>query len=76
MKPAFTPQELPAILTEIAQFFSARFPHRDEGAYLVGGFPRDSLLRGEIADFSDSSGPHDLDIAVPPTVMSVAGVGA
>ena len=75
MKPAFTYQELPAILTEIAQFFSARFPHRDEGAYLVGGFIRDSLLRGEIADFSDSSGPHDVDIAVPPTVMSVEALG-
>ena len=75
MKPAFTPQELPAILTEIAQFLSARFPQRDEGAYLVGGFLRDSLLRGEIADFSDSSGPHDIDIAVPPDVASVKELG-
>ena len=80
MKPAFTPQELPAILTEIAQFFSARFPHRhggadNEGAYLVGGFLRDSLHRGEIADFTDSSGPHDMDIAVPPSVESVEALG-
>ncbi len=80
MKPAFTPQELPAILTEIAQFFSAQFPLRygranSEGAFLVGGFLRDSLFRGEIADFTDSSGPHDLDIAVPPFAGSVEKLG-
>ncbi len=75
MRPAFTRQEKPAILTKIAQFFSARFPQRDEGAYLVGGFLRDALLRGEIADFSDSSGPHDIDIAVPPDVASVKELG-
>ncbi len=75
VKPAFTQQELPAILTEIAQFFSAHFPQRDEGAYLVGGFLRDSLVCGEIAEFGGSSGPHDLDIAVPPTVHSVEDLG-
>ena len=68
-------QELPTILTQIAQFFSARFPHRDEGAYLVGGFLRDSLLNGEIAEFTADSGPHDLDIAVPPAVPSVEELG-
>jgi len=75
VKTGFTQQELPAILTEIAQFFSAHFPQRDEGAYLVGGFLRDSLLSGEIGEFSDSSGPHDMDIAVPPTAHSVEDLG-
>ena len=41
----------------------------------MGGFLRDSLLRGEIADLSDSSGPHDMDISVPPCVESVEGLG-
>ncbi len=41
----------------------------------MGGFLRDSLLSGEIADCSDSSGPHDIDIAVPPAVGSVEGLG-
>ena len=75
MKSAFTYQEIPAILTQIAQFFSARFPRREEGAYLVGGFLRDSLLNGEISDVTDSSGPHDVDIAVPSTAPSVKALG-
>ena len=75
MKPVFTRQEIPAILTQIAQFFSARFPHREEGAYLVGGFLRDSLLNGEIADPGNITGPHDLDIAVPSSVPSVQELG-
>ena len=41
----------------------------------MGGFVRDSLFRGEIADFTDSSGPHDMDIAVPPRVESVEALG-
>ena len=41
----------------------------------MGGFLRDSLLRGEIADFTDSSGPHDMDISVPPNVRSVEELG-
>ena len=41
----------------------------------MGGFVRDSLFRGEIADFTDSSGPHDMDIAVPPGVGSVDDLG-
>ena len=41
----------------------------------MGGFLRDSLLRGEIADFTESSGPHDMDIAVPPGVESVEALG-
>ncbi len=41
----------------------------------MGGFLRDSLLRGEIADFADLSGLHDMDIAVPPFVESVEGLG-
>ena len=68
----FTLQELPAILTKIAQFFAVRFPHREEGAYLVGGFLRDSLLNGELADAAPpeagvgaGAGALDLDVAVP-----------
>ena len=75
MKPAFTQQDLPTILTQIAQFFSARFPRRDEGAFLVGGFLRDSLVNGEIAEPGASAGPHDLDIAVPATVSSIQELG-
>ena len=71
MKPVFTRQEMPAILTQIAQFFSARFSGRQEGAYLVGGFLRDSLIKGEMAAPGHSSGPHDLDIAIPVTPSSV-----
>ncbi|MDE2779572.1 MAG: HD domain-containing protein [Chloroflexota bacterium] len=41
----------------------------------MGGFLRDSLLRGEIADSRSASGPHDMDIAVPPTVASVEELG-
>ena len=75
MKAAFTHQEIPAILTQIAQFCSARFPEEGKGAYLVGGFLRDSLLKGEIADFTDSSGPHDVDVVLPWSDRSVAEVG-
>ncbi|MDE2937509.1 MAG: HD domain-containing protein [Chloroflexota bacterium] len=41
----------------------------------MGGFLRDSLLRGEISDFAGLSGPHDMDIAVPPFVESVESLG-
>ena len=69
------PPGSPAILNQIAQFFSTRFPAGEAGAYLVGGFLRDSLLRGEIADFRSASGSRDMDIAVPPTVVSVEELG-
>ena len=81
MKPAFTFQDIPAILTEIARFFSARFPlrpHREEAAFLVGGFLRDAMLAG-LSGSSPSSGDaaslHDLDIAVPVFDFEVQGVG-
>lgn len=41
----------------------------------MGGFLRDSLLSGEIADLCDFSGAHDIDIAVPSTVISVEELG-
>ena len=75
MKLPFTHQEIPAILTQIAQFFSARFPQEGEGAYLVGGFLRDSLINGEMDCPGDSPGHHDLDIAVPANVQSVQDLG-
>ena len=75
MKSAFTHQEILAILTQIAQFFSARFPQGDQGAYLVGGFLRDSLFNGEIADFSGGAGPRDMDIAIPSSGLSVEEIG-
>ena len=81
MKPAFTFQDIPAILTEIARFFSARFPyrpHREEAAFLVGGFLRDAMLAG-LSGSSPSSGdaatPHDLDITVPVFDSEVQAVG-
>ena len=41
----------------------------------MGGFLRDSLLNGQIAEPGAASGPHDLDIAVPATVSSVQELG-
>ena len=68
VKPAFALQDSPDILTQLAQFFSARLPaspphsRRRSGenqAFLAGGFLRDALLYG------DAAASHDLDIAVP-----------
>ena len=67
--PGITTQELPAILTQIAQFFASQFPPGNpdapEGVFLVGGFLRDSLAAGFMPDCNESSLPHDLDLAVP-----------
>ena len=63
VKQPFTPQDRPAILTEVAQFFAARFPRREEAAFLVGGFLRDCLRSG--AGVAGDELPPDLDIAVP-----------
>ena len=41
----------------------------------MGGFLRDSLFRGEIAEFGDSSGSNDIDIAVPPCAGPVESLG-
>ncbi len=78
MKLAVTFQDIPLILTEITQFFSARFPHREEAAFLVGGFLRDSLLTG-LSDWAGPPAPAstapDLDIAVPAAGESVQALG-
>ena len=76
MKRAFTCQGLPAILTQIAQFFASCFPRREVCAYLVGGFLRDSLLKGELADPGCAEGSHDVDVAVPLAPELVPGLGA
>ena len=41
----------------------------------MGGFLRDSLIGGGLSDCNDGPGPHDLDIAVPPSVPSVEELG-
>ena len=41
----------------------------------MGGFLRDSLLKGELPNFHDSPAPHDVDISLPPSVLSVEELG-
>ena len=67
------PQDRPAILTEVAQFFAARFPQREEAAFLVGGFLRDCLRSGAVPEGDEL--PPDLDIAVPRLGMELMGLG-
>ncbi len=68
-------QDTPAILAELAQFFSGPCIQRMGGAFLVGGFLREALLAGPSPAAAAGPTAHDLDIAVPVAQDAVQGLG-
>lgn len=69
-------RDTPAILAELAQFFSAPRIQRAGGAFLVGGFLRDALLAGPaVVAGNGPAPPPDLDIAVPVAWGEVQDLG-